>query len=373
MSKNIHKEPFDDGTLLKLGIFKAYLKEWLPVFLAKGDPIWRTINVFDFFAGPGKDVDGNVGSPLIIMEELLSSNFNGMPFDTLVKEKGFKVNLFFNEYLKGKFEELKGNLLEYLEKPSISTHLSNEDFKVVFDRYRRMIAGKDSANLLFLDQNGIKQIDPEVFNFVVSHKQTDFIFYISSSFINRFSEEDSFKKYLQISKSEFDKRPYHHCHKVVLEYYRSLIPAGISYFLAPFSIKKGTNIYGLIFGTGHLLGIEKFLRICWEIDPERGEANFDIDGDKINPSAPSLFAEFDIPKKIQVFEDQLREFVENGKIGRYHEALRFGLNSGFLPRHVNDAIKLMVKQGVLKGPPKFVSNNVHRLVDSEEFQLKKNR
>jgi hypothetical protein len=31
--RNIHKEPFDDGTLLKLDIFHKYLKEWLPVFL----------------------------------------------------------------------------------------------------------------------------------------------------------------------------------------------------------------------------------------------------------------------------------------------------------------------------------------------------
>lgn len=97
MAKNIHKEPFDDGTLLKLDIFKSYLQEWLPVFLGKNEPIWKTINIFDFFAGPGKDLDGKMGSPLLIIRELESSHYNGIAFKEIVKQKGLKINLFFNE------------------------------------------------------------------------------------------------------------------------------------------------------------------------------------------------------------------------------------------------------------------------------------
>lgn len=163
-----------------------------------------------------------------------------------------------------------------------------------------ILKGKTQPTYFILDQNGIKQIDQQTFQFIANQKKTDFIFYISSSFINRFSDEESFKKYLSLSKSDFDKRPYHHCHKVVLEYYKNLIPKEKPYYLAPFSIKKGTNIYGLIFGSGHLLGIEKFLKICWSIDPERGEANFDIDSDNINPMAPSLFSEYGYTQKNSV-------------------------------------------------------------------------
>lgn len=57
-SKNLFEKPFDDGTLDKLEIFKDYFKEWLPVFISKKDPFWKEIQIFDFFAGQGKDSVG---------------------------------------------------------------------------------------------------------------------------------------------------------------------------------------------------------------------------------------------------------------------------------------------------------------------------
>ena len=89
------------------------------------------------------------------------------------------------------------------------------------------------------------------------------------------------------------------------------IPIGKEYFLAPFSIKKPSGIYGLIFGTNHTLGIEKFLRVCWKHDKLTGEANFDIDNEKINVNKPSLFSEFNISTKRQMFDESLK--TENFK------------------------------------------------------------
>ena len=63
-SKDIFKKPFDEGTKTKLEIFRNYLKEWLPVFVAKQTIIWNNIQIFDFCSGQGKDVEGTLGSPL---------------------------------------------------------------------------------------------------------------------------------------------------------------------------------------------------------------------------------------------------------------------------------------------------------------------
>ena len=52
MSKDLHNIPFDEGTKVKLSILREYIKEWLPVFLSKEEPIWKEINIFDFFAVP---------------------------------------------------------------------------------------------------------------------------------------------------------------------------------------------------------------------------------------------------------------------------------------------------------------------------------
>lgn len=52
-----HDNAFDPPTHLKLNIFRGYIREWLPVFLTRrtdGRSGHKRVNVFDFFAGPGR-------------------------------------------------------------------------------------------------------------------------------------------------------------------------------------------------------------------------------------------------------------------------------------------------------------------------------
>ena len=70
MSDQFHGRPFDEGTLTKLQIFELYAREWLPVFLARTDPPKREIHVFDFFAGPGTESKGELGTPLRLLRQL---------------------------------------------------------------------------------------------------------------------------------------------------------------------------------------------------------------------------------------------------------------------------------------------------------------
>jgi three-Cys-motif partner protein len=360
MAKDIHKEPFDDGTLLKLAIFKDYLDEWLPVFVVKRT--WTEVNIFDFFAGPGKDSKDRFGSPLLIAEQVANGAYNGKQVLSHLKENGIQLGLYFNEYDKLKFDQLQENLLSYGRVKDFFRKVTNLDFTEAFKDTKNIVASKNSANLLFLDQNGIKQIDESVFRFIIEQSATDFIFYISSSYLNRFNEHESFKKYLNISKVDFEGRSYHHCHKVVLDYYRSLIPNGTNYYLAPFSIKKGTNIYGLIFGSKHSLGMEKFLNVCWKHDKLTGEANYDIDDDKIDLSAPSLFAEYNKPKKMATFEIELTTKIKSGEISTNKDAYLLGLSSGFLPKHVNVIFRNLMEQKVVSKDLRTISSNIHRLL-----------
>ena len=171
MARDIHKKPFDEGTKAKLAIFKDYLKEWLPVFLAKKDIFYPTINIYDFFSGPGTDGHGNMGTPLIILEELRVYILN-------ITSKELTVNLYLNEYDKLKFDTL------YLEVHSekhkslpVNIETDNLDFKVAFDKKFPSMGFKGNANLLFLDQNGVKHITEEIFNKIINLKQTDFLFF----------------------------------------------------------------------------------------------------------------------------------------------------------------------------------------------------
>ncbi len=230
--KNLFDKPFDDGTLVKLTIYKEYLKEWLPVFVSKPNSIWKTVQIFDFFAGMGKDKNGIAGSPLIAIEIINTLKM-------LAFQNGVKVILHLNELKKESYEALVKNVEGLVD--GLELKIYNIEFKELFERYYESM--KTSANFLFLDQSGIKEITKEVFIKITSLKQTDFLFFISSSFFKRFSDTSEFKKYFPFDKQEVQNTDYYHIHRKVLNHYKSLIDASKQYFLAPFSIAQKLKIF----------------------------------------------------------------------------------------------------------------------------------
>ena len=340
MSKDIHKSAFDEGTKVKLSIFQDYLKEWLPVFLASKKVFWNTINIFDFFAGPGSDTSGMKGTPLIIFDELL-------PYSESIKKKNLKVNLYFNEFKKGKYEEIKLKVEDVQNKDDLyNIEIDQLDFKEAFDKKYRMMENRNSVNLLFLDQNGIKQISEDVFKKILELKRTDFLFFISSSTIKRFCEHPAFVQHIKLKPEEVEKTPYYRMHRLILDYYKSLIPKSKEYYLAPFSLKKESGaVYGLIFGSGHVLGIEKFLSTCWHIDPERGEANFDIDDDNIIPGQFDMFTgEVKKPRKVDSFEKELRDAILSKRVKSDKDIYLFTLTNGFMQSHSRNLFNKLVAE-----------------------------
>jgi hypothetical protein len=229
---------------------------------------------------------------------------------------------------------------------------------------------RQTANFLFLDQNGIKQITEDVFGKLISLKQTDFLFFISSSYIKRFGDVEEFQRYLKITKQDLDGQSYYHIHRAVLNYYRSKIPEWKKYFLAPFSIKKPSGIYGLIFGTNHTLGIEKFLNVCWKHDRLTGEANFDINNEKISRKQQSLFAEYNLPTKRQVFEHSLREKILKKELTTDKEVYLFTLNEGFLLKDANSVFRELNNEGSINIDFKLTTAGIHKMKTISEIKIK---
>ena len=277
------------------------------------------------------------------------------------------MKLLFNEYNRLNYVALNKLVEERKASLPFAIETCRKDFKELFQE--RMPEMKGSANLLFLDQFGIKQITSDIFSAITSLRQTDFIFFISSSFISRFKDHESFKKYLDTSRMKLDESKPLEVHRTVMEYYRSLIPAGKEYFLAPFSIKKGPNIYGLIFGSNHSYGMEKFLKVCWKMDSITGQANFDLDTDKIDLQRPSLFAELNVPKKLTVFEADLTKAIMAQQVQTNHAAYLYGLNNGVLPKHVNDVLKKLEKEKRISYDFKPQSERIHNINTPQPINL----
>jgi three-Cys-motif partner protein len=353
MTADFHENPFTEETRTKLLIFQNYLKEWLPVFLARREIIWKNINIIDFFAGPGYDSHGVEGSPIIITKEIEN-------YATSIELKKLNVNLVFNEFKKEKFKKLQENTKHYAEKKYFSLKLENFDFQDAFDKYYKSLKCPSSANLVFLDQSGIKQINDDVFLKIISCKCTDFIFFISSSTIKRFSDHNSVQKYFDISPEEIQNTPYPKIHRKILDYYKNLVGRK-EYFLAPFSLKKGSNIYGLIFGSNHILGLEKFLTTAWKIDTERGEANFDIDEDFLIKNQYDLFTgDVEKSKKIGIFEKELKELILSKKLITNKQIYIFTITQGFLPKHAKTVIEGLILDRLIQNKKVQLSYKVFR-------------
>jgi three-Cys-motif partner protein len=361
MAKNHFEKPFDDGTKVKHDIFRAYLVEWLPVFISEKKPYWDNIFIYDFFAGEGKDPDGSLGSPLIILDVLNS-------FNDLIQHCEVKINVVFNEKELSSFKRLMANVEDFsYNSNKISVKIYNKPFQELFaELYPKMINYDSLPKMMILDQFGIKEVTNEIFKKLISFKRTDFIFFISSSFVRRFNEMTEFKNYLSISKEEFlDSKPFH-SHKVVFNFYKSLV--NTQYMLAPFSIKKGKNIYGLIFGSNHSLGLEKFLKVGWKINPNTGDANYNIDEENIIVGQLSVFEEDNTVKKLGLLNTMLRNLILDQKVSSLHKLYISTLEFGCLPKHCNEVLKKLEKEGKIK-PAKTVSEKVHNLTHPKDVQI----
>ncbi|MDP9958104.1 three-Cys-motif partner protein [Epilithonimonas hungarica] len=362
-SKKHFSKPFDDGTKAKLEIFTNYFTEWLPVFISsKDNNFWEHIIIYDFFAGEGKDSEDNFGSPLIILNVLNK-------FNDLVVSTGVKIRVILNESNIETLKILQNNVNNFdYNRDKIEVLLYNKPFNVLFGEIFPVMSRKPKTpRLMILDQFGIKEITEEIFKKLIALERTDFIFFISSSFVRRFNELPEFSNYIKIKKKEFDESKPFHCHRVVFDYYRSLIDN--DYKLAPFSIKKGINIYGLIFGSNHTYGMEKFLKVGWNINPHTGDANFNIDGEKIIEGIPSLFEEYNTIKKIELLNKKLERNIfekkETSLYNLYVKTLEFGCQ----PVHCNDYLKKLEKEKKITINGKLKSAKIHTLANYSDVKI----
>jgi len=340
---DFHSKSFDDETKLKLAIFRRYIGEWLPVFLTKSPKTssFRQVNIYDFFAGPGHDDKGNPGSPIVIVQEIRKCYENAPSLADNVK-----LRLVLNDDKQSKIDQLEIAVQAEDSPTDCDIQYSALPFHKALQQRLPEIARRDSANLVIMDQCGVTEVTAKVVQELAQCDATDFLFFISSAFIKRFPE---LGQKFNMAAEEMAGMDYNTFHRDICEYFRMKLQ-GQEYFLAPFSIKKGSNIYGVIFGSGHLLGLRKFLSTCWSLDPVTGEANYNIDRDGTwddqQHGQRSMFPEADVVTKIDVFGKDLTAFVADTKPDN-RELYKFCLTHGFLAKHARELLKTMQADGKL--------------------------
>ena len=362
MAKNINKKPFDEATKLKLDIFRECFREWLPVFIH--NPYIDRIFIYDFFAGSGSDIEGTPGSPIILLEEAKGENCKVC---NSVKNK--QIVFGFNELLDDKNKELETSIKTFVEKCisqnckekdcQYKQHIAKLEFKDAFnsDNFKKILKNDKIAKFILLDQYGFSQVDENIFKELVDSPKTDFIFFISSSFIQRFREHENTKKHIDTSKIDFEKCTPKERHRVIANYFRGLINKS-EYYIHHFSIKKGANHYGLIFGSSHSLGMEKFLKVCWDKDIYAGESSDNINNDYVKGS---LFHNPDESFKKEEIRAKIREMILNKEITDNISGFKFTLSQLCQPKLFTEVVKSLEKDKLIKrvGDLNYQSVNIH--------------
>lgn len=327
---------FDEDTLLKLSLFRGYIREWLPVFLTNPNYAqsgWNEILIIDGFSGPGKDSEGHQGSPSIILDEIRNYYSEHQDIASPVQ-----INIVFNDCNPEHIRQLSQNvqdLLAEIKKYHQNTSLAFKTlpFDKFWQEYESQIK-QPSPCLVILDQYGMKAVTREVFQTLTGSQRTDFLFFVPSSYFKRFGSVDVVQNIVPFDISDIQDIEHSDVHEFICEKYRGLISDDATFYLAPFSIQQNRpgNIYGIIFGSGNLLGLEKFLKVAWDNDEMTGGRNFSRGYEADMRQGQQLFSFCpDKPEKIAKFEKELLHYIETVSPNN-NDLYRFALEHGFAMR-----------------------------------------
>ncbi len=332
---DLHTKPFDNGTIAKLEIFEDYAEAWIPTFVMQGIP---EIHVFDFFSGPGYDCTQVPGSPIRLLEKI--KEYMGYFF-----QKKCRIIVHLNEFepnkkAQNKFDTLNKNCEEFLiNNPRLKHFLKieyyNENAESLFFKLVPII--KRFPSLVYLDQNGVKFISREYISELEKLRTTDFLYFVSSSYFKWLGGTNEFRKVLAFDIDELAKERQTNMHRLVASKIKQTLPANSELKLFPYSIKKGANVYGIIFGAKHYRAVDKFLGIAWGRNKLNGEAEFDIDDDTDKLSY-DLFGRKGVTK-IERFQQDLEEKLQSGKLQNNRDVLLFTYQCGHIPDHTKDVLK----------------------------------
>ena len=366
--KDINKDVFTEETMLKLEIFRQCFREWYPVFVH--NKFISHIFVYDMFAGSGKDIAQHPGSPIILFQEARGDKRQhcksllkrGIPFITFgyneldeVKRTELESNV------SAEFTLCKSQCIEKVCPFQNAFFFESQDFSSLINnrRLNQILSNAKYAKFILLDQYGFKQINDDVFLKLVNSPTTDFIFFIASSFIKRFKDLPAVTAYFKKNKISFDETQPKECHKVITDYFRSLIPADKKYYLHSFTIQKGSNYYGLIFGSAHSLGMEKFVKVCWKEDRQAGESNCNLYND-FEPGT-LFYAPQYTNKKTRIIKE-IKEKILNSTIKDNITGLDYALECGCEPKLFVEVMDSMIKENRVKilGTYNKQATNIHK-------------
>jgi three-Cys-motif partner protein len=267
-------------TAAKHRVLRAYLDAWIPVMgqqalLARRFSSERPRLLFvDGFAGPGVYAAGEPGSPLIMLQALLSHS-------AFARLEGLDFIFLFIEHDKRRVEHLERQVAALGTLPdNVTVQIEHGEFEQTFGALLDEATGSGGRlvpTFAFIDPFGYSSASMSLAGRLLDFPRCEVLFFLPLSFVHRFVGREGQENALN---SLFG-----------CEDWRVAIPLQgaerTAYLLGLFERKLGENAgvahvrsfqlrtqdgedYRLVFGLGHRKGLEIAKDAMWKVDPVSG-------------------------------------------------------------------------------------------------------
>jgi three-Cys-motif partner protein len=270
----------DPHTAAKHRVLRAYLDAWIPVMAhqALAVPNLSTeaprLLFVDGFAGPGRYAKGEPGSPLIMLDALLSHS----AFERL---GGVSFFFLFIEHDKRRVERLRSEVASLSRLPAnVSVHIEHGEFESTFGS---LVDGvTDRGKILvptfsFIDPFGYSSASMSLTGRLTGFPRCEVLFFLPLSFVHRFVGREGQDVALT---SLFGSDEWRHAATLsgearrtyLLELFEQQLASGAHVkHVRSFQLRtQDGNDYRLVFALGHRKGLELAKDAMWAVDPAGG-------------------------------------------------------------------------------------------------------
>ena len=280
----------------KLDMYRGYLLKYIQILVVSQR--FNQINLYDVFCGSGIYEDGKAGSPILAFDTVKENR-------EWCKNKNISnptsIRLCVNDIEKEKVEGVMHHIMSHEQPLNCNFDFNN---LTAIDFMSKIVnevstSGPGVRNLVFIDPYGYKDISSQTLSSLLLNGTTEIILFLPVSFIYRFSSaaqtQNEVVQYEHLRTFIYSFFPENHPIrrnevKSPLDFIQNLKLAmsfSNNYYSASYFIQRDKgNYFALFFMTSNLLGLEKFLKTKWELDPVKGE------GYKMPELYPGLFDDF---------------------------------------------------------------------------------
>jgi len=265
-SKTLWK--LEEHTLGKHMVLAAYLKAWIPVMGLSNEEIY----VIDGFAGPGEYLDGEVGSPQIMLDAHLKHYYRdhiSCHTKYVLLEKDPKRYAHLKALVERKYRDLPSN---------IKVTIRNEDFvekmSTVFANAKRENKAL-RPSFIMLDPFGVSDTPLSVIQQILLNDKTEIYLSFMYEFINRFKRQPEFEDHLdalfgcQHWRHGIDIEDKNHRRLFFIDLYKTQLKKAGATQVLHFDLYNGNrHVYTIFFATKHIKGCEKMKSAIWKTIPD---------------------------------------------------------------------------------------------------------